>query len=367
MTEVKDVNLKTLQNERLWRSQKKTSNCFPKSAVFGFLAFLILGSESATPTIPIDTEFHTNSSKFFSMSIIKGITLEEEMKRNPQMKLSDIESLREWCEKQQHLPKIEDSFLALFLHNNYYQIEPTKNKIENYYTIRTLLQEEFCNRDPLKEKGLQQIFKTVAIFPLNGLTKDGYKMAFSSLLDSDPSSYDWLYGFKYVTMSMDVHFLMDGTNNDFVFIIDGSKFSVGHVTRMNPLVIKKYAYYVQEAAPIRFKAVHIINTSPAMELFMSLIKPFIKKEFIDTIHFHSSLESLSKYISVDALPNEIGGKAGSVHKLAEIEMKRIQDYREWFLLDESARRVNEALRVGKSKTTNDLFGTDGNFKKLDID
>ncbi|KYM98122.1 Alpha-tocopherol transfer protein-like protein [Cyphomyrmex costatus] len=289
------------------------------------------------------------------------------MKRNPQLKLSDIQSLREWCEKQQHLPKIEDSFLALFLHSNYYQIESTKNKIENYYTIRTLLQNEFCNRDPLKENGLQQIFKTATVFPLNGLTKEGCKMAFFSLLDSDPSSYDWLYGFKYSTMSLDIHLLMDGTTNGIIFIADASKFSFGHVKRMNPLVIKKYAYYVQEAAPIRFKAVHIINTSPAMELFMSLIKPFIKKEFIDTIHFHSSLESLSEYISVDALPNETGGKAGSVHKLAEIEMKKIQDYREWFLLDESARRVNEALRIGKNKTTNDLFGIEGNFRKLDID
>ena len=92
------------------------------------------------------------------MSIIKGITLEEEMKKNPQLKLSDIQSLKEWCKKQPHLPKIEDNFLALFLHSNYYQMEPTKNTIENYYTIRTHLPEIFCNRDPF-EKELRQAFK----------------------------------------------------------------------------------------------------------------------------------------------------------------------------------------------------------------
>ncbi|XP_018393625.1 PREDICTED: alpha-tocopherol transfer protein-like [Cyphomyrmex costatus] len=301
------------------------------------------------------------------MSLTKGITLEEEMKRNPQLKLSDMQSLREWCEKQPHLPKIEDSFLALFLHSNYYQIEPTKNKIENYYTIRTLLQEEFCNQDPLKEKGLQQIFKTSFVFPLNGLTKDGCKMIFFSLLDSDPSSFDWIYSFKYATMSLDIHLLMDGTTNGSIFIVDASKFSFGHVRRLNPLAMKKYMYYVQEAAPVRLKALHIINALPAMELFISLIKPFVKKELIDMIYIHSSLESLSKYIPVDALPNESGGKAGFMHKLAEIQVKRLGDCREWFLLDESTRRVNEALRIGKSKTTNDLFGTEGNFRKLDID
>ncbi|XP_018393626.1 PREDICTED: alpha-tocopherol transfer protein-like [Cyphomyrmex costatus] len=301
------------------------------------------------------------------MSITQGITLEEEMKRNPQLKLSDIQSLREWCEKQQHLPKIEDSFLALFLHSNYYQIEPTKNKIENYYTTRTLLLDIFCNRDPLQEKGLQQIFKTVAQFLLNGLTKDGYKMIFFSLLDSDPSFYDYDYSLKYTAMLTDVHFLMDGTNNGYVFIIDASKCSFGHVMKMNPFVMKKYMYYIQEAAPMNLKAIHIINSLPAMEMLMKMIKPFMKKELVDAIYFHSSLESVSEYIPVDALPNETGGKAGSVHKLAELQEKKFEEYREWFLLDESTRRVNEALRIGKSKTTNDLFGMEGNFKKLDID
>ncbi|XP_011648346.1 alpha-tocopherol transfer protein-like [Pogonomyrmex barbatus] len=93
------------------------------------------------------------------MSMMKRITLEEEMKKNPQLKLSDIQLLREWCEKQPHLPKIEDSFLALFLHSNYYQMEPTKNIIENYYTIRTHAPEFFSDRDPFGGKELRQAFQ----------------------------------------------------------------------------------------------------------------------------------------------------------------------------------------------------------------
>lgn len=91
------------------------------------------------------------------MSVMKMITLEEEMEKNPRMKLSDIQLLREWCEKQPHLPKVEDNFLALFLHANDYQMEATKNTIENYYTIRTH-SPEFSNRDPL-QKELQQTSK----------------------------------------------------------------------------------------------------------------------------------------------------------------------------------------------------------------
>ncbi|XP_071570123.1 alpha-tocopherol transfer protein-like [Temnothorax nylanderi] len=146
-----------------------------------------------------------------------------------------------------------------------------------------------------------------------------------------------------------------------------SKLSFGHVARMSPLGLKKMLYYIQKASPIRLKGIHIINAPPAMELLMNTAKPFMKKEMMDIIHFHSSFKSLSEYIPVDVLPNEMGEKAGSVHELAEIQVKKLEDYREWFLLDEVNRRVNDASRIGKSKSVNDLFGIEGSFKKLDID
>ncbi|XP_011699168.1 PREDICTED: alpha-tocopherol transfer protein-like isoform X1 [Wasmannia auropunctata] len=300
------------------------------------------------------------------MSTIKSITLEEKMKKNPQLKLF-IQSLREWCKKQPHLPKIEDSFLALILHKNDYQMEPTKNTIENYYTIRTHLPEFFGNRDPLREKTwLQQDFKITTAFPLKATTKDGYKISYGSILDPDSSLYDFNNALRKALMSIDVNILIDGITDGYVMIFDISKLSFGHVTRMSPLALKKFLYYFQEAAPFRLKEIHVLNAPSAIEFLMNTIKPFMKKELIDMVHFHSSLKSLSEYIPVDALPNETGGKAGSVHEFNKIEMKKIEDYREWFLLD-NTRCVNEALRIGKSKSASDLFGIEGSFRKLDID
>lgn len=79
------------------------------------------------------------------------------------------------------------------------------------------------------------------------------------------------------------------------------------------------------------------------------------------------MESASEYVPVAELPNEVGGKAGSMHDLAEIQVKKIEKYREWFLMDEANGRVNEAKRLGKSKSASDLFGVEGSFKKLEID
>ncbi|XP_072758632.1 alpha-tocopherol transfer protein-like [Anoplolepis gracilipes] len=301
------------------------------------------------------------------MSMIKSITLEEELKKNPQLKLSDIQSLREWCEKQPHLPRIEDSFLAMFLHSNYYRMQPTKNTIENYYTTRTHVPEFFSNRDPLGGKELRQAFKIAANLPLKGITKDGYRIMYGAFLDVDSSRFVYNDNVKYFLMVCDVWLLTEGTNNGYVYFADASGLSFGHIARISPLGLKKYLYYIQEAAPIRLMGIHFINAPPAMELLMNMMKPFMKKEMIDMIHFHSSLKSASEYVPVDSLPNEVGGKAGSMHKLAAIEVKKLEDYREWFLMDEATRRVNEALRIGKSKSASDLFGIEGSFKKLDID
>ncbi|XP_011702535.1 PREDICTED: uncharacterized protein LOC105458716 [Wasmannia auropunctata] len=147
------------------------------------------------------------------MSTMKCITLKEEMKRNPQLKLSDIQSLREWCEKQPHLPKVEDTFLALCLYRHNYQMEPTKNLIENYYTTRTHLPEFFCNRDPLGEKRIRQASQVMTYFPLEETTKDGYKLIYGTYLDTDPSLYDINDTTKYYLMMCDMYFLMDGTTN----------------------------------------------------------------------------------------------------------------------------------------------------------
>ncbi|KAL0129297.1 hypothetical protein PUN28_004180 [Cardiocondyla obscurior] len=100
---------------------------------------------------------------------------------------------------------------------------------------------------------------------------------------------------------------------------------------------------------------------------MNLAKPFMKKEIIDLIHFHSSLETVPEYIPINLLPNEEGGKAGSIQELSDMQVKTLEEYREWFLLDETTRRVNEALRIEQKTLPNTLFGIEGSFKKLDID
>ncbi|KAK2580091.1 hypothetical protein KPH14_012372 [Odynerus spinipes] len=301
------------------------------------------------------------------MSIIPRISYEEELGKSSDLKDSDIEILREWLKKQPHLPKMTDSELAWFLHSNYYQLEPTKTTIDTYYTVRTHVPEFFANRDPLGTKALRQIMQVVAQVPLERTTKEGYKIIFAKLMDIEPSHYNYNEAVKYFSMVMDYWLYTEGTGIGHIILVDMEGFNLGHAGRLTPMGLKKFLYYLQEGLPVRLKGLHFMNTTAVMDIILNMMKPFMKKELMNVLHLHSTLESVARFIPLEALPTDVGGKAGLLKDLHESYAKKIEAHRLWYLEDEMKGCVNEALRPGKSKNAMDLFGMEGSFKKLEID
>lgn len=82
---------------------------------------------------------------------------------------------------------------------------------------------------------------------------------------------------------------------------------------------------------------------------------------------HSSMDTVDKFIPIEILPNELGGKAGPLMELHNAQIKKLESFRDWFLDEETRAKIDESKRPGKGKTATDLFGVEGSFKKLDID
>jgi len=93
----------------------------------------------------------------------------------------------------------------------------------------------------------------------------------------------------------------------------------------------------------------------------------MNKHLLFQLHFHSNLETVKKFLPIEALPNESGGKAGSIIEITAEHVKLLEEFREWFQYDETVGRVNESLRISKFYDADSLFGIDGSFKKLEID
>ncbi|KYQ49138.1 Alpha-tocopherol transfer protein-like protein [Trachymyrmex zeteki] len=301
------------------------------------------------------------------MASIKLVSFEDELKKNPELKESDIQILREWCEKQPHLPKISDSELALFLHSNYYRLEPTKTTIDTFFTVRTHVPEFFSNRDPINNKELKKATETVSDQILEGTTKEGYKILYGRLLDNEPSHFVYNDVLKLLNMVLDLWLYTGGTCDGHILLIDMKNISFGHVGRLSPMGLKKFLYYLQEGLPVRLKGMHFMNTSPVVDVILNMMRPFMKKQLMDMFHMHTTSDTLTKFVPLEVLPNEAGGQAGPIQELHNKQVKKLEDYIAWFQEDEANHRVNESLRPGKAKTATDLFGVEGSFKKLEID
>lgn len=104
-------------------------------------------------------------------------------------------------------------------------------------------------------------------------------------LNLEPSDYDFNSGVKSGFMVMDEFIWTHGSSPGLIYIADATGISLGHLTCINLMLAKKFTDYIQNALPVRLKAIHVINMSPVAELIYNIFKPFIKVELIDLVRF----------------------------------------------------------------------------------
>lgn len=94
-----------------------------------------------------------------------------------------------------------------------------------------------------------------------------------------------------------------------------------------------------------------------MDRMLAMVRPFIKKELMNLIHTHTTLDTfVDCCIPKRMLPTEYGGLSGNIADLINDMYQVIQANEAFFIEEETTKRVNEQLRAGKSKAENDHFG-----------
>lgn len=102
----------------------------------------------------------------------------------------------------------------------------------------------FKNRDIL-DKSLQTLMGISIFMPLDQLTPHGYKVIYFKLVDSTVSKFDFAAVIKLFCIVADLWLLEEGAANGHMICFDMDKFLFGHMTRLNPITLKKFLYYLQ--------------------------------------------------------------------------------------------------------------------------
>ncbi|KAJ3651820.1 hypothetical protein Zmor_017829 [Zophobas morio] len=298
------------------------------------------------------------------MSLIFA-NVESQFTKDKDLKKDDVKALIDWASKQPHFPNLTELQAIMFLHSCYYRNEIAKTTIDTFFTLRTRYSDMFKNRNP-SSASMQKIINHMLVTVLPGKTPENYAIIFMKFLENNSENYNFLEELKYADMVCMLHLYQEGLSNGFLLVADCEELSFGHLLKHNPILIKKFAYYLQEAMPIRLKkGMHFFNPPPFMDKLLALLKPFLKNELLNSLHVHNTLESLTKFVPLECLPKDYGGAEETVSVLHETIKSRLVEHSNYFDWEETL-IVDESKRL-KEFEMDDIYGIDGSFKKINID
>ncbi|XP_063607482.1 alpha-tocopherol transfer protein-like isoform X2 [Penaeus indicus] len=293
----------------------------------------------------------------------------DELGEDPARRAQDIEHIRDWLKHQPHIRARTDDWTILrFLRGCKFSLERTKEKLDMFYTCKSLCPEWYTNRDP-QDKKMREILELGLFLPLRGLSTRGARVVLSRPALRDPSKTDMNDAAKAILFMVDLLLEEDETVaiTGVEVVMDAASMTFQHAAQMNPSLVKKASTIMQDGYPMRPKGLNYIHTPAAFDTVFSIFKSFMKEKMKRRIHIHGSdLESLHKEVPKEILPAEYGGTNGTVEDIKNYWLQRVDARRDWLLEDEKY-GVDESKRPGKAKTSADLFGIEGSFRKLNVD
>jgi len=280
---------------------------------------------------------------------------------------SSMANLREWIDQSPHLRNIrrDDQILKQFLRGCKFSLERSKEKLDNFHLVKGALPEWFDRWDP-SEPGVAELLKQGVYLPLPGYDEQGRFVVLCSFGRINPSkvrSEDLVKASNMV-----IGCAMEGNEQasvrGFVMVNDLSGVKSSHLGLLGPATVKKLITMMETAWPMRPQAVHLLNPPSMVEGILSLVKSLQKEKMRQRMMF-TRLGTLQCYRTCLGR-REYGGIGCSRDDLTRFWREEVERRRPW-LMEQCGYKTNEALRPGRPKSSSDLFGIEGSFRKLEID
>ncbi|XP_023013369.1 retinol-binding protein pinta [Leptinotarsa decemlineata] len=304
----------------------------------------------------------SKTTYFQDVSLILEKGLKQYNKTENDLK-QDIQIIKKWVESQPHLPEVpDDNMLTCFLMINQFSIENTKERIDMYYSMRSLFPDFFDNKHPLSPHMLK-LMDTVYFLSLPKATEEGYRVNVFKI-PQENSLYDLIDFWAHTYNIADVRFREDCMYGD-IIVYDLKNTKMAHLTQATPTLIKQIATLFQKVFNTNVVQQHFINCPSFVEPLISFAVQLVNSKIDKRFHFHKDVKSLLEFIPAHVLPSDLGGTEKSLQELNEKWKKKFAEYKDVF--EKLAKlRVNEKLRPTRL-VNDDVLGFYGNFKKLEVD
>ncbi|CAG2063587.1 unnamed protein product [Timema podura] len=248
-----------------------------------------------------------------------------------------IRRIKQWLETQPTLRARSDVMNVLrFLRGCKFNEEKTKNKLINYYTMRSQLPEWFGNRDPELPQ-LMELLDMGVFLPLRHHDYEGHLVVIVRTAIHNPQVHQQNDVFKIGKMIVDLCMEEDEMFSVYgvVALFDLAGVSLGHAKQLPPSVIRKAVHAWQNCFPVRIRKMEFFNAPVHVNVVLNIFKRFMTDKLRQRVHIHSKgLESLQDAINPELLPEEYGGSNGTLKQLIDHWKKRVLDKRQWFLEEE---------------------------------
>ncbi|KAK5646505.1 hypothetical protein RI129_004969 [Pyrocoelia pectoralis] len=118
--------------------------------------------------------------------------------------------------------------------------------------------------------------------------------------------------------------------------------------------------------PARIKCITILNVPPIMVPVLEKIRMLLGQKLGNMMRLcpEGNLEELYKHVPISLIPKQYGGEA-CINEIVDHWKQKMEEYKDWFLED-AIFCTDETKRI-EDKFSDDYFGVDGSFRKLELD
>ncbi|KAG4073049.1 hypothetical protein HA402_009468 [Bradysia odoriphaga] len=269
--------------------------------------FTMLSNMEDLPSIQIGDDtlrFELNSLTDFGRQIAQ-----KELRESNEIKTKALEDLRELLKEEKDLlvPFDNNEWLVRFLRPCKFYPDSARDLIKRYYHFKVKHSDIYNGLKPSKEANIFQS-NILVVFPnRDQLGRRILVIELGKKWKHKEVSLDEV--FKGCVIFLEAAMIEPETQvHGAVVVFDMDGLSLQQTWQFTPQFAKRIVDWLQDAVPLRIKAIHIVNQPKIFQVVFALFKPFLREKLRNRIYFHGTdRQSLHNHMSPKCLPANYGG------------------------------------------------------------